>query len=155
MAFFCLIFLTGGPYTLWSSHTVSTILMSPVMTSVLGPVLLPLSLPVAVEQGWVIPLRTSRDPLLLRPGMSILRHAMSGLVLAFLCVPFASVVAFILSPMGGLTFVMAMATYIAVLAAFSLPSSILLFCTDANLNNMKHLFRGQPMWKRFLRCACC
>lgn len=155
MGFFSLLFLTGGPYSLWSFQTLSTLLMSPIMTNVIGPLLLPLSLPSAAKRGWVVPLEITTDSFLFRPGFGVLRHILSGVLIGAVCAPLAFVAAYALSPMTAWTFVLAMATYIALLAAFSLPPSILIFCTKPNLLHMEALFDGQPLRTRIFRCIFC
>lgn len=155
MAFFCVIFLRDGPYELLSGQTVSTVLMSPLITSVAAPLFVPLSLPGAAKRGWLVPLRVEAAPWIFRPGKALVRHAAGGLILSGLCAPMGFAVAAVLSPMKGWTFIFAMAAYIAAIAAMALPPAIVLLCTHANLAHIDALFEGNPLLVRALRCFCC
>lgn len=155
MGFFCLLFLGGGPYTVLSSQTVSTLLMSPFLTAILSPLFVPLSLPRAIERGWIAPLNMNRrPPSVLGPRFGWARHAVGGAALCGCCAPLGFVVAAAISPMSGWTFVVGMAGYIGLLAACALPPATILYCTRDNLEHIHQTFLNRSLPGRALRCVC-
>lgn len=158
VTFFLILSLSDGPQPFMSPNTLSTIFMSPLLTGILAPMFLPLAIVPAIDKKWLRPIRltgTPRLPLYWRPGWSLFRHGIAGIVLTTLLSPTAFMIAIVLSPMSGVVFALFMATFIAICAACVIPYAIAIFCIDKNLVYMQQLFAGRPLPMRLLLCIKC
>lgn len=154
LAFFALILLPGAPYTFASGTAMSTLAISPFVTSVLSPLFLPLSIPAALRRRAIRPIRCAgRLPVLLGPRRALARHSCLGVLMTGLLAPLAFVSIALLSPVSGPIFIVGMAGYIALTAACVLPLSLGIFCLECNLLHIHELQRGRSLLACLPRCA--